>query len=97
MASLRGGRRRLGFGISTEDIEDAMKDIEDVETELLEEMYGVDVNYAESMSVLECQMVCPVCQVSRMEETGPALVRCRSQVSDSIHNLNLHRKYVNMI
>ena len=49
LSALRGGRKRLGFGYSTEDIDEAMKEIADIEAELLEDMYGVEINYAESM------------------------------------------------
>ena len=65
LSSLRGGRRRLGFGFSSDDIENAIKEVEDIEAELLEEMYGVDINYADNMLNLETQIVCPVCQVLR--------------------------------
>ena len=77
---MKGGRRRLGFGYSTEDIDEAMKEVADIESELLEDMYGVEINYAESMESLDKQIVCPVCQVDSMEETGTGVVRCRSKV-----------------
>ena len=55
----------MGFGFSSDDIENAIKEVEDIEAELLEEMYGVDINYADNMLNLETQIVCPVCQVLR--------------------------------
>jgi len=79
LSSLRGGRRRLGFGFSSDDIENAIKEVEDIEAELLEEMYGVDINYADNMLNLETQIVCPVCQVSRVEDSGPSLVKCKGK------------------
>ena len=78
MEAFRGGRRRLGFGYSEEDIDEAMQELDDIETEILEEMYGVDLNYATVMSGLERSVVCPLCQAERLEE-GPGLVRCRGQ------------------
>ena len=68
LSSLRGGRRRLGLGFSSDNIENAIKEVEDIEAELLEEMYGVDINYADNMLNLETQIVCPVCQVLRAEK-----------------------------
>ena len=56
LLALRGGRKRLGFGYSVEDVDEALLEVEDIEAELLEEMYGVQVNYAETMSNLENQV-----------------------------------------
>ena len=56
LLALRGGRKRLGFGYSMEDVDEALLEVEDIEAELLEEMYGVQVNYAENMSNLENQV-----------------------------------------
>ena len=55
LLALRGGRKRLGFGYSVEDVDEALLEVADIEAELLEEMYGVQVNYAETMSSLENQ------------------------------------------
>ena len=89
LSALRGGRKRLGFGYSTEDIDEAMKEIADIEAELLEDMYGVEINYAESMESLNKQIVCPVCQVDSVEETGSGVVRCRSKVRFYLHGRNI--------
>ena len=78
--TLRGGRKRLGFGVSPEDIEEASKEIEEMEAEIFEELYGVSINYGEVMETLEKQIVCPVCQRDRIEENGPSMVKCRSKV-----------------
>ena len=56
LLALRGGRKRLGFGYSVEDVDEALLEVADIEAELLEEMYGVQVNYAETMSSLENQV-----------------------------------------
>ena len=56
LLALRGGRKRLGFGYSMEDVDEALLEVADIEAELLEEMYGVQVNYAENMSSLENQV-----------------------------------------
>ena len=56
LLALRGGRKKLGFGYSVEDVDEALLEVEDIEAELLEEMYGVQVNYAETMSSLENQV-----------------------------------------
>ena len=37
------GRRRLGFGFSNEDIDEAVEELEDIEAELFSEMYGIEV------------------------------------------------------
>ena len=84
---MRGGRKRLGFGFSSEDIDEAMKEVEDIEAEILHELYGVAVNYAEDMLRLEKQIVCPVCQQDKVEEQGPSIVRCRNKVNDSSFSL----------
>ena len=55
LLALRGGRKKLGFGYSVEDVDEALLEVADIEAELLEEMYGVQVNYAENMSSLENQ------------------------------------------
>ena len=83
MAALRGGRRRLGFGYSGEDIDEAMQELEDIETEILEDMYGVDLNYESVMSGLERSVVCPLCQAERLEERH-GLVRCRRAHCDLV-------------
>ena len=83
MAALRGGRRRLGFGYSGEDIDEAMQELEDIETEILEDMYGVDLNYVSVMSGLERSVVCPLCQTERLEERH-GLVRCRGGHCDLV-------------
>ena len=84
---MRGGRKRLGFGYSSEDIDEAMKEIADIEAELLEDMYGVEINYAESMETMDKQIVCPVCQVDSVEETGSGVVRCRSKVEFNMEDI----------
>ena len=76
--ALRGGRRRLGFGYSEEDIDGAMQELEDIEIEILEDLYGADLNYVGVMSSLEREVVCPLCQGDRLVER-PGLVRCRAQ------------------
>ena len=76
--AFRGGRRRLGFGYSVEDIDEAIEELEDIESEILEEVYGLDVNYAKVMSGLERAVVCPLCQTDRLVES-PGLVRCRAR------------------
>ena len=83
MSALRGGRKRLGFGFSSEDIDEAMKEVEDIEAEILHELYGVAVNYAEDMLRLEKQIVCPVCQQDKVEEQGPSIVKCRNKVKSN--------------
>ena len=40
----QGGRKRLGFGFSNEDIDEAVEEVEDIEAELLSEMYGIEVS-----------------------------------------------------
>jgi len=81
LLALRGGRKRLGFGYSVEDVDEALLEVADIEAELLEEMYGVQVNYAETMSSLENQVVCPVCQEACVEDAGAGVVRCRARAS----------------
>ena len=76
--ALRGGRRRLGFGYSEEDIDGAMQELEDIEIEILEDLYGAELNYVGVMSGLEREVVCPLCQADRLLE-GPGVVRCRAQ------------------
>ena len=76
--ALRGGRRRLGFGYSEEDIDGAMQELEDIEIEILEDLYGADLNYVGVMAGLESEVVCPLCQADRLVE-GPGVVRCRGQ------------------
>ena len=78
--TLRGGRKRLGFGYSPEDIEEASRELEEIEAEIFEELHGVRINYGEVMETLEKQIVCPVCQRERIEEHGPSMVKCRSKV-----------------
>ena len=78
MQAFRGGRRRLGFGYSEDDIDEAMQELDDIEIEILEEMYGLDLNYGTVMSGLERSVVCPLCQSDRLVES-PGLVRCRAQ------------------
>ena len=75
--ALRGGRRRLGFGYSEEDIDGAMQELEDIEVEILEDLYGVDLNYEGVMAGLERQVVCPLCQADRLLE-GPGVIKCRA-------------------
>ena len=75
--ALRGGRRRLGFGYSEEDIDGAMQELEDIEVEILEDLYGVDLNYEGVMAGLERQVVCPLCQADRLLES-PGVVKCRA-------------------
>ena len=74
--TLRGGRRRLGFGYSEEDIDGAMQELEDIEIEILEDLYGADLNYVGVMAGLEREVVCPLCQADRLLET-PGVVKCR--------------------
>ena len=75
MSALRGGRKRLGFGYSTEDIDEAMQEIADIEAELLEDMYGVENNYA--MESLVTQIVCQVDSAVQcsVKETGSGAVQ----------------------
>ena len=47
LSALRGGRKRLGFGFSNEDIDEAVEEVEDIEAELLSEMYGIEVSGGE--------------------------------------------------
>ena len=84
---MRGGRKRLGFGFSSEDIDEAMKEVEDIEAEILHELYGVAVNYAEDMLRLEKQIVCPVCQQDKVEEQGPSIVKCRNKVKSNRNSI----------
>ena len=44
LSALWGGRKRLGFGFSNEDIDEAVEEVEDIEAELLSEMYGIEVS-----------------------------------------------------
>ena len=64
-----------------------MQEIADIEAELLEDMYGVEINYAESMETMDKQIVCPVCQVDSVEETGSGVVRCRSKVKFNMEDI----------
>ena len=44
LSAIRGGRKKLGFGFSNEDIDEAVEEVEDIEAELLGEMYGIEVS-----------------------------------------------------
>ena len=44
LSTLRGGRKKLGFGFDDIDIDEAVEEVEDIEAELLEEMYGIEVS-----------------------------------------------------
>ena len=69
----------MSFGYSSEDIEEALKDIEDIENELLAEIHGVDINDVEEFLSLQKHVVCPLCQVDRMELGKVGMVRCRGR------------------
>ena len=50
--------------------------MEDIENELLAEVYGVDFNYEDALLSLEKRVVCPLCQVGGLEDGAPGMVRC---------------------
>ena len=79
VAAWRGGRKCLSFGYSGEDIEEALKDVEDIENELLTELYGIDFNYEEDLMSLQKHVVCPMCQVDRLEDGAAGMVRCKGR------------------
>ena len=76
-----GGRRCLSFGYSSEDIEVALKDVEDIENELLAEIYGIDFNYEDDLFGMQKNVVCPMCQVDRLEDRlASGMIRCRGKI-----------------
>jgi len=79
-AAWRGGRKCLSFGYSSEDIEDALKDVEDIENELLAEIYGIDFNYEDDLLGLQTRVVCPMCQEDRLEDRqASGMIRCKGR------------------
>jgi hypothetical protein len=80
-AAWRGGRRCLSFGYSSEDIEDALKDVEDnIENELLAEMYGIDFNYEDDLLGLQTRVGCPMCKEDRLEDRQAyGMIRCNGR------------------
>ena len=82
VAAWRGGRKCLSFGYSGEDIND-VEDIENelfnYENELLAELYGIDFNYEEDLMSLQKHVVCPMCQVDRLEDGAAGMVRCKGR------------------
>ena len=80
VAAWRGGRRCLSFGYSSGDIEEALRDVEDIENELLAEIYGIDFNYEDNLLAMQRNVVCPMCQVDRMEDRqASGMIRCRGK------------------
>merc|ERR1739842_223769 len=53
VAAWRGGRRCLSFGYTSQDIEE----------ELLAEIYGIDFNYEDNLLAVQKNVVCPMGQV----------------------------------
>jgi len=80
LAAWRGGRKCLSFGYSSEDIDDALKDVEDIENELLVELFGIDFNYEDELLSIQSSVLCPLCQESKMEDRqASGMIRCRSK------------------
>eukprot|EP00092_Neocalanus_flemingeri_P031066 GFUD01033746.1.p1 GENE.GFUD01033746.1~~GFUD01033746.1.p1 ORF type:complete len:215 (+),score=71.33 GFUD01033746.1:61-705(+) len=79
VAAWRGGRKCLSFGYSNEDIEDALNEVEEIENELFGELYGVDCNYEENLLALQKHVVCPMCQVDKLEDGAAGMVRCKGR------------------
>ena len=70
----------MSFGYSSEDIEDALKDVEEIENELLAEIYGIDFNYEDDLLGLQKNVVCPMCQEDRLEDRqASGMIRCRGK------------------
>ena len=59
-------------------MDDALKDIDDIENELLAEIYGIDFNYEDDLLGLQYNVVCPLCQESKMEDRPASrMIRCK--------------------
>ena len=80
VAAWRGGRRCLSFGYTSEDVEEALKDVDEIENELLAEIYGIDFNYEDDLLAMQKNVVCPMCQVDKMEDRpASGMVRCKGK------------------
>jgi len=76
-ASWRGSRKMLSFGLSADDVEEALRDLQEIEEELLAEAYGIDLKFENDPEILSKQVVCPTCQKSRLVELGlSSMVAC---------------------
>ena len=70
----------MSFGYSSEDVEEALKDVDDIENELLAEIYGIDFNYEDNLLAVQRNVVCPLCQTERMEDRpASGMVRCKGR------------------
>jgi len=68
-AAFRGGRRSLSFGLTDEDVDEALSDLQSIEVELLE--------VAEILSDSDLGVVCPICQRSALSEEAKVWIVCK--------------------
>merc|ERR1712226_762175 len=80
-AAWRNDKRQLSFGFSSLDIEGAIKDLEEIEEELLAESFGIplqQVREGDFLESLASAIVCPVCQIGRIGEGAACQVFCHN-------------------
>ena len=54
--------------------------MDDIENELLAEIYGIDFNYEDNLLSVHKNVVCPTCQAERMEDRpASGMVRCKGR------------------